>query len=232
MPRRASPASQRMRADKLENVFHASTEILERDGFDGFNTNAVIKRSGVSTGWFYSRFKDKHALMAALMDDERAKLDGALSENGLRPMYGQSELKLFIHRMVEHQLDQPKLRRLLDFVDHRAQQLETRSLRGAAIDRLREILCMPDLRRNDPRTAHDVLAIISGFIWSAADMGEWPSPNLKDRIAYPVFVSLRIGYLTPHPWSLDLEKSPHPKFGPDHPPKVPKPTRRRNSTKN
>jgi AcrR family transcriptional regulator len=67
-PRRApsQPRSERMVATLLE----AAAQVLETKGLEGFNTNAVAERAGVSVGSLYQYFPGKDALTIALMQRE------------------------------------------------------------------------------------------------------------------------------------------------------------------
>jgi AcrR family transcriptional regulator len=48
-------------------IVEASAQIIEQKGLDGFNTNAVAERAGVSIGSLYQYFPNKDAIMAALI---------------------------------------------------------------------------------------------------------------------------------------------------------------------
>lgn len=51
-------------------IIEAAAQVLEADGLDGFNTNAVARRAGVSIGSLYQYFPGKDALTAALIRRE------------------------------------------------------------------------------------------------------------------------------------------------------------------
>ena len=55
-------------------IVEAAARILERNGFEGFNTNAVAKKTGVSIGSLYQYFPSKDALLSALIQREAAPL--------------------------------------------------------------------------------------------------------------------------------------------------------------
>lgn len=70
----------------MDVILEAAAQLLERDGLDGFTTNAVAERAGVSIGAVYRYFPNKRALTHALAERESA-LHGAemqrlLRENG------------------------------------------------------------------------------------------------------------------------------------------------------
>ncbi len=61
---RRSPSQARSRAT-WEAIVEAAAQVLERVGAEGFNTNAVAERAGVSIGTLYQYFPDKRAILAA-----------------------------------------------------------------------------------------------------------------------------------------------------------------------
>jgi AcrR family transcriptional regulator len=77
---------QKRAAVTVDIILEAAAQLLERDGLDGFTTNAVAERAGVSIGAVYRYFPNKRVLTHALAERESA-LHGAemrrlLLENG------------------------------------------------------------------------------------------------------------------------------------------------------
>jgi AcrR family transcriptional regulator len=64
---RRSPRQARSMAT-YDAILEAASQILERDGMEGFNTNAVAARAGVSVGTLYQYFADKQAVLLAAAD--------------------------------------------------------------------------------------------------------------------------------------------------------------------
>jgi AcrR family transcriptional regulator len=65
----------------VEDIVEAAAQLIGRKGLDGFNTNAVAERAGVSIGSLYQYFPNKDAIMAALIrrtQEERAMALGAV----------------------------------------------------------------------------------------------------------------------------------------------------------
>lgn len=62
---RQAPQQERSRAS-IDFILDAATQVLERDGEAGFNTNAVAERAGVSIGTLYRYFPDKQAILKAM----------------------------------------------------------------------------------------------------------------------------------------------------------------------
>lgn len=52
----------------VDAILRASAHILRTERWDGFNTNAVAKRAGVSIGSLYQYFPSKEALLTALAE--------------------------------------------------------------------------------------------------------------------------------------------------------------------
>ncbi|MFP5447523.1 MAG: TetR/AcrR family transcriptional regulator [Alphaproteobacteria bacterium] len=77
---------QKRASETVHIILEAAAQLLERHGLEGFTTNAVAERAGVSIGAVYRYFPNKRALTHALAERESA-LHGAemqrlLRENG------------------------------------------------------------------------------------------------------------------------------------------------------
>jgi AcrR family transcriptional regulator len=57
----------------VSTILEAADQVLQRGGVQGFNTNAVAERAGVSIGTLYQYFPDKEAILVALAQEELAK---------------------------------------------------------------------------------------------------------------------------------------------------------------
>jgi AcrR family transcriptional regulator len=77
---RKQPLQARSQAT-MEAIVEAAAQLISARGLDGFNTNAVAERAGVSIGSLYQYFPNKDAIMVALIrrtQEERAKALGAV----------------------------------------------------------------------------------------------------------------------------------------------------------
>jgi AcrR family transcriptional regulator len=77
---RKQPLQARSQAT-IEAIVEAAAQLISARGLDGFNTNAVAERAGVSIGSLYQYFPNKDAIMAALIrrtQEERAMALGAV----------------------------------------------------------------------------------------------------------------------------------------------------------
>ncbi len=74
---RKTPAQARGQAT-FDAILEAAAQLIGRDGLDGFNTNAVAERAGVSIGSLYQYFPGKDAIMAALIRRTQAERQSRL----------------------------------------------------------------------------------------------------------------------------------------------------------
>jgi AcrR family transcriptional regulator len=179
-------------------VLEAAARILEKDGFEGYTTNAVAERAGVSIGSLYQYFPNKDALTMALIERESAVL---LSEIALTDSMEDSQAALLhlIRAAVGHQMRRPKLARLLDFEESRL-PIRRRNQRVAEVVHraiLRALGCRTldglDTKGNAEVVALDVLAIVKGMVDAAGERGETEPAPLEQRVCRAVF-----GYLNRH----------------------------------
>lgn len=172
----------------------AAARILETEGFDGYTTNAVAARAGVSVGSLYQYFPSKDAITRALIAREM----GALLVDVLAIDVGEDEgprvgLEQLIATAVAHQLRRPALARLLDLEEGRLPLGEDL---GHVGERLAEH-CGGLLARagygaaiREPWVVQDLLAIIKGMVDAAGAHGERDASGLVGRVSRAVF-----GYL-------------------------------------
>jgi AcrR family transcriptional regulator len=188
---RKLPAQSRSTAT-VNAVLEAAARILERRGFEGYTTNAVAERAGVSIGSLYQYFPSKDAVTVALIEREAAVL---LADIAVVPSIEGYEAGLdhLIRSAVANQMRRPKLARLLDFEESR---LPIRSCSGRVDDvvhaALVRVLSQPDVHiAGDVEVAaFDVLAIVKGMVDAAGERQETNALQLERRVRRAVF-----GYL-------------------------------------
>jgi AcrR family transcriptional regulator len=78
MPKRI-PKQQRSK-DTVDRIIRAATQIIRRDGFGKFSTNAVAAKAGVGIASIYEYFEDKDAVLVAVLEREIPELWSALEE--------------------------------------------------------------------------------------------------------------------------------------------------------
>lgn len=102
---RKSPAQARS-IETVRVILEAAARILEARGFEGYTTNAVAERAGVSVGSLYQYFPGKDALTVALIGEETALLVQALA-TARQMASGREALSLLIGAAVAHQMRRP-----------------------------------------------------------------------------------------------------------------------------
>lgn len=188
---RKSPKQARSAAT-VEIILEAAARILESKGLNGYTTNAVAERAGVSVGSLYQYFPGKDALTGALIRRETSVLMQEAEEAATDPI-GERAVRRMIAAAVAHQLRRPALARILDFEEARWPDVpDIRQVKERLMTLLAEILAMPDLPRQPDRevAAADVLAIVRGMIDAAGERGELDHDDLERRVRRAVF-----GYL-------------------------------------
>ncbi len=177
-------------------IVEAAARILEERGHEGFSTNAVAERAGVSVGSLYQYFPRKDALIGALIQRQAVSLIGDAEKAAEQPT-GQAALSALIAPCVHHQLERPALARLLDYEEARLPlDPETERIKQRFFELTRATLRRPDLPRQ-PDTdlaAHDVVAIVKGMIDAAGEHGEEDRQGLTERVRRAV-----TGYLATAP---------------------------------
>lgn len=178
-------------AETVASIIEAAAQVLEAEGLEGFNTNAVARRAGVSIGSLYQYFPGKDALTVALMRRETARFNEEAAA-ALDQRSGKAALEYLIGASVRQQLKRPVLARLLDVEESRpalrdaVEALETLpSLLVTIIKRARPGQKRPEV------VAGDLLAMIRGIVDAAGERGESDIENLERRVRAAVF-----GYLS------------------------------------
>jgi AcrR family transcriptional regulator len=194
-PRKApqQPRSQQTVAALLE----AAAEVLETRGMQGFNTNAVAQRAGVSVGSLYQYFPSKEALTLGLVQREGEKFI-AEARASLREADAAQALRVLIAAAVGQQLRRPELARLLDVEESRP-ELRVVVSKGAFNGLLSEVLRRADLprQRDHALAVCDVGAMVRGIVDGAGERGEADQVALQRRVEAAVFGYLRVAAVAP-----------------------------------
>jgi AcrR family transcriptional regulator len=190
---RKTPAQARS-SEMVGAIIEAAARVLETNGFEGYTTNAVARRAGVSIGSLYQYFPGRDALTKALIQRETAVLIAEVAALGLEPNGHDGIVKL-IRAAVAHQLRRPVLARLLDFEERRLpldQEVEQVSASIRSI--LERLLIRSDMPpvSNIEQTAGDLLALVKGMIDAAGERGEQDAPGLEARVERAVFGYLQL----------------------------------------
>jgi AcrR family transcriptional regulator len=188
---------QKRSTETVAVILEAAARILELHGFEGFNTNAIAQRAGVSIGSLYQYFPNKDALLADLIAREVAPLL-AVRDELTQVRSCKAALREYIRASVRHQMKRPRLARLIDVAEMReafhTQVSRTVSRLQAAME---DILALPDAPRlrNRSIASADLLAVIRGLIDAAGEREEGESAELVQRVEGAVWGYLRSGQL-------------------------------------
>ncbi|MBB6254656.1 TetR/AcrR family transcriptional regulator [Nitrospirillum iridis] len=188
---RKSPRQARA-AETVRIILEAAARILEARGLDGFNTNAVAERAGVSIGSLYQYFPGKDALTAALIRADGEVLLREMAAAAILPQI-RAALSGMIAAAVGHQLRRPVLARLLDIQENRLPLGEAQEEKAGELQSLlAQVLARVDPPAGLPveTAAADIFAIVRGMIDHAGERQELDAPALQARVERAVF-----GYL-------------------------------------
>ena len=105
-------------AQTVAAILESAAHILETDGFEGYNTNAIAAKAGASIGSIYQYFGSKDAITMALIADATGRLFAAVEAAAALADPG-AALDALIAAAVDHQLHRPRLAQLLDLEERR-----------------------------------------------------------------------------------------------------------------
>jgi AcrR family transcriptional regulator len=79
-----SPTRRRMRAaDRREQLLEVATDLAIEQAFHAVSVEAVAQRAGVTRAVIYQHFRDRHALLEAVVDRETSRALAQVSETTL-----------------------------------------------------------------------------------------------------------------------------------------------------
>ena len=175
-------------AATVEAIVAAAAHSLEEGGAEGFNTNAVARRAGVSIGSLYQYFPGKAALVSELSGRAARALLSAL-DGAAGPEAGRHELRPALSALiaagVAWHAERPALARALDRLEAGLDLASDRKGAGPAIRaRIMERLA-PHAPGLDAAAlaaaAEDVLAIVRALFDAADERGEAAGDALERR---------------------------------------------------
>lgn len=193
VPRKAP--RQRRSTHTVDAILEAAALVLEEDGLEGFNTNAIARRAGASIGTLYQYFPSKDALTLALLLREEAKAHAAAAAAAALPLWREA-LTAFIDVCARQQLTRPNLARLLDQEEERPDIRAAKDGAHSFADLLLILLDKPDAPADlrDPTrralAAADLLTVIRAMVDAAGQRGETDVADLARRVR-----AAALGYL-------------------------------------
>lgn len=130
-PSKRKPIQRRAQATR-EAVVQAAAQLLGRHGYAQLTTNHVAERAGVSIGSVYEYFRNKEALVQAVLDTHLSAGEALLSRRAAE--LGQGALRRplralvegWVDTMLELHADNPKLHRVLSSEVPRTRAIEAR----------------------------------------------------------------------------------------------------------
>jgi AcrR family transcriptional regulator len=175
---------QKRSADTVAVIVEAAARILERDGFEGFNTNAIAEKAGVSIGSLYQYFPSKNALLSALIERETAPLF-KVGEDLAAIEDWKAALHVYIRASIRHQMRRPRLARLIDVAEKREifhnQVSSTLARLQAVVEGILRLPGAPSVP-NASVAAADLLALTRSLVDAAGERGEGESVQLMGRL--------------------------------------------------
>lgn len=171
----------------VEAIVEAAAHLIGCKGLDGFNTNAVAERAGVSIGSLYQYFPNKDAIMAALIrrtQEERAVALGAVLA---QPHASLADLVRAVVSAVNRQHREQSL--LAAAIDHEEARLPVQGEIDGYLDgagaALRAVFARypAELVNVDPaRAARTLPALVRSVVDSWANLDP-PQPHIAEEEA-------------------------------------------------
>lgn len=189
-PRKAP--SQPRSSHTVEAILEGAAHILEQRGLDGYTTNAIAARAGVSIGSLYQYFPTKDAVTVALIEREMTDLVRDATQALV-----QADRSAALHQLIEvavrHQLRRPALAALLDFEQHRLSAILPASSNGIAMHAalatfLRGFIAAGTV--TEEAAASDMMALVSALTDAAGRRGGVQAAPLVARIEAAVLAYL------------------------------------------
>jgi len=173
-------------------ILEAAARILESDGLQMFNTNAIADRAGVSVGSLYQYFPTKGAVLRELIRRKRAELVSAMErqQQQAQGMDLPGAIDGFISAAIANQLDRPQLARILEYVEAVSPaDGETETIKQKIVATVASSLAERGIA-DAALAARDVVALTRGMVDAAGLFGEADIPTLESRIRRAIY-----GYL-------------------------------------
>lgn len=183
-------ARQERATKTVEAILEAAARILEAAGFDGYTTNAIAHRAGVSIGSLYQYFPNKDAITLALIAGQSATLLHELQE-AARVADWRYALDEMIAAAVRHQMRRPRLARLLDIEEARLSSgdEDVSSAIYATVHQLMQQAPHGD-RQEIATLTSDVIGMTRGMTDMAGQMEEVDIDGLTARVKRAVWAYL------------------------------------------
>jgi AcrR family transcriptional regulator len=130
---RKRPVQSRAKAT-FDAILEAAAQIIGSRGLEGFTTNAVAERAGVSIGSLYQYFASKDALMAALIERQQGRqaISVATAIAALEPGASlETAVRVIVRGAMQHHADDPLF---ASAIDHEELRLPIGNRASASLD--------------------------------------------------------------------------------------------------
>ncbi|MCH8174626.1 MAG: TetR/AcrR family transcriptional regulator [Proteobacteria bacterium] len=179
-------------AATFDAILEAAARILEKDGFDSVNTNAVAELAGVSVGSLYQYFPTKESILAELVRFYRnvlkEKVESAVAWGMDKTL--EETIDLLLDAAVSHQLERPELALALEQVESILPlDKETLALTQTMVDNVEMLLSAHNVS-NPGEASRDIVALVRGIVDAAGLAKEVDQAAIHRRVRRAVF-----GYL-------------------------------------
>jgi AcrR family transcriptional regulator len=89
----------------METLYEATAQIVEQEGLEALSTNKIAAKAGFSIGTLYQYFPTKEAIVTAIIDRERRRVQASLHElltdAQERRLPPQEVLRAYMHLLIE-----------------------------------------------------------------------------------------------------------------------------------
>ena len=174
-------ARQARSAVTVDVIVEAAARILETVGPEGFTTNTIAERAGVSVGSLYQYFPNKDAITRALIRRELGRVEAAIKAIDVDEIEP-GPLRRFVRIAVTQQLGRPALAQLLEAEEDR---LGAEDDMGPVRQRVSNVLSRILSTAGYPAggdVVQDVMLLIETLVNAAAARGECDAERLASRV--------------------------------------------------
>ncbi|OED44089.1 hypothetical protein AB833_02380 [Chromatiales bacterium (ex Bugula neritina AB1)] len=189
-PRKAP--RQKRSQNTMDVILQATGELICTRGLDGFGTNQIADRAGVSIGSLYQYFPDKEAILACLIRDMRRQMlqDFRKAVENTKDQRMVVAIEELVTAALRHHMKNPELTQHLERAeDDLPLDHETQALKMAMAEVVTNLLKEHSIV-NPEDTAFDLIAIAHGLTHAATQAGQTNFENLHGRVMRAV-----VGYL-------------------------------------
>jgi AcrR family transcriptional regulator len=170
--------------DTVDAILTASQQVLLRSGLQGFNTNAVAKRAGVSVGSLYQFFPGKEAILATLVRDMRRDMlaDLIAAQQASNSDDLADAIGAMIDASLKHHLRAPELTDILEQAEAQLpMDAETQALKSNMFQLVLQLLRCHGISAPDI-VAQDVIAMCHGMVDAAISADERDFDAISKRL--------------------------------------------------